>query len=232
MANNVSQAQAFCIATACLQVPVFKKAELFKFANRFYEQSTNKWSLFRPSLLFGAKKHRWAAHSFARGHIDVYPSHSSQISHRSHPVDDARRLINLLHRRHLKYFRLLVDQKISDPNQRGSEITPASYIEPTTASDSFADASTTSESISISTTLDPSVSTTSDPMLPEEATTIKFEYPNFNQIYARIYNSLANQPFNPLVWRPNEFNVIQNHRQQLKYPNRLINLMPSSHRFA
>lgn len=68
MATNITQAQAFCIATACLQVPIFSpRARPFStisIANNLHKrQSSNKLNLFKPSLLFSGgldrQRNRW-----------------------------------------------------------------------------------------------------------------------------------------------------------------------------
>lgn len=69
LATNVTQAQAFCIATACLQVPVLRPVSaiggrhLGELPNDV-STTTNKLNLFRPLLLFGASPNKWAPSYF------------------------------------------------------------------------------------------------------------------------------------------------------------------------
>lgn len=87
MAANITQAQAFCIATACLQVPVFAKANypLSNLATTSLNerQSSNKLSLFRPSLLFnGLDKHNTWPNLYNKNQQqgDPLPSQHRQLS--------------------------------------------------------------------------------------------------------------------------------------------------------
>lgn len=51
LANNVTQAQAFCIATACLQVPVLRPPPRpLALANHLRERTMNKLALFKSLL--------------------------------------------------------------------------------------------------------------------------------------------------------------------------------------
>ena len=106
LANNVTQAQAFCIATACLQVPVLKKAHTFSLSGNLLERTASRWNLFKSLTsssgwsLFGRGKssggyyqdklalfavpqqaqHRFKRHVAIDG-TDNSPSTQSQVSH-------------------------------------------------------------------------------------------------------------------------------------------------------
>lgn len=88
MATNITQAQAFCIATACLQVPVFAKASypLSNLAtNSLNErQFSNKLSLFQPSLLFNGlnKLNTWP---------NLYNNNQQLEQQRDHPLPSQHR---------------------------------------------------------------------------------------------------------------------------------------------
>lgn len=104
LATNITQAQAFCIATACLQVPVFvTRASPFSTilssaANSLHErQSSNKLNLFRPSLLFSGglnrQQSKWSNKLYSdqfkhHHHHEQYSSFRLPFEHRQlkHPV--------------------------------------------------------------------------------------------------------------------------------------------------
>lgn len=57
LADNVTQAQAFCIATACLQVSVSEKTNpLMTKTSHFIERTANKLNLLKSFLLFGPSR--------------------------------------------------------------------------------------------------------------------------------------------------------------------------------
>lgn len=121
LATNVTQAQAFCIATACLQVPVFVR---FVANSPNERQSANKLNLFKPSLLFGAfdKHSKWANSAYHQN--DLLPSQHRQFFPSGFPLkyptrnklhrklegdDKSHWLESLLKEKGVNYFRLVVN---------------------------------------------------------------------------------------------------------------------------
>lgn len=215
LANNVTQAQAFCIATACLQVPVLTKAEPYKVANNLLKHSMNKLSLFRPSLLFGAEHSRWSHHSPA-----MYPF--SQYRLRSLTIDrnidqDVGHLMGLL--KDSTHFRLMVDPSYTgnldsgqsadgadetlntSPDERGpaapmttqladSTTTTTTTMAPTTT---MLPTPTTPIATETTTMKSPNPVVSSPPLMASNVSKAA-EFPNFNQMYAQILQSgLANR---------------------------------------
>lgn len=209
----MTQAQAFCIATACLQVPVLTKTEPYKVANNLLKHSMNKLSLFRPSLLFGAEHSRWSHHSPA-----VYPF--SQYRLRSLTIDrnidqDVGHLMSLL--KDSTHFRLMVDPaytgdldpgQLADgademlstsPDERGPaspvttqlpEATTTTTMAPTTT---ISSTSTTPIALETTTMKSPNPVVSSPPAMASNGSKVA-EFPNFNQMYAQIlHNGLANR---------------------------------------
>lgn len=251
LANNVTQAQAFCIATACLQVPVISKStidsDLFRVAgindhHMSHQQSSNKLNLFRPNLFKGLYSKP------QQQQLIESPFYYPQRGFKPIKGNSGRFKKSLEPRNYSGTIEFAPKGFGSALETSAQSSVPVATVVPPDTSGSSPAATTepitVTTAATIITTTTNSTSTTSesseDPtMATEESRSI--EYPNFNQMYSRIYNSMAEQK-QPLLWRPSEYHqpvvgLQQQHKVKLTQlrttANRMASLMHSvSHNLA
>lgn len=214
----MTQAQAFCIATACLQVPVLTKAGPYKVANNLFEHSTNKLNFFSPSLLFGAKLNKWseqlpttAWYRSKPASAALYPLSQHRLRSLSSGRDLDRDVGHLMgYLKESDNFRLIVEPASlaassgAGSDEQGSTPVPPPSVsqpsEPTTTSSASPPSIETTTAIAT----DAPVSMTSPPTIETDEPKTA-EFPNFNQIHAQILqNSLADRRYQllrPLVFK-------------------------------
>lgn len=224
LANNVTQAQAFCIATACLQVPVLQMGDSLKVAqNQLNEQSSSLSSssqfslLFKPSLLLKGsdglrdKDHKWDGFNLAMrkkgtaeqlGEPHLNSEHRRPIRSLSIEERNSVNLDTLNRGQLLDRFKLMVEPR---PSTIGNRMMQSSALE--NASGELANstapkgepAATNQAPSGAPETPKPNVMT-SEETRPAQMSSAPTSYPNFNQAYAKIYNNL-NQQYRP-SWLP------------------------------
>lgn len=225
LANNVTQAQAFCIATACLQVPVLSKAptksnpfeiatsDLYYQSNHFdHLMMKSKFNLFKPSTLFGGLSRQ--QHQPVIEHYPAqYPSHRHHFG--TLKGSSSRFKKNLLPRDYNRQIKLT---RINGHDRNDSQMGSDSYNASPQVTELIPVGPTSEPLAPTSSPLPPPASTTATAVAPLVTTqanlnqnlnmiaeeTIPAAYPNFNQIYSQIYNAMAGQR-RPLVWRPPDY---------------------------
>ena len=254
LATNVTQAQAFCIATACLQVLVLARSEPVSLVGNLLASTASKLNLLgSPELLFGAGNNKWIAGGDQSRYGGIYSGSSSTLSpeHRlglmaSRQLDYLLRSGGLLSQKGIKQLRLAVEEPAAAAGNATGKAMSGESTTTTKAPESSTKPPETTTASALTTTSTTTTTTMSSSAKPKEATTSappaqtttpaqkinQPVVPTFNRMYTQIYNDAFGRlsPLRPLLWNPDSVLMASSTRTRQPFEqvaSRVANLMHS-----